>query len=137
MAKKQTTPTTAKQSQLAIIDKQKALLVNLLTLNRMNISHACSKAGITRFTYYDWIKTDPNFAVAIHEAKQALVDSVEQALQKQIHSGNATSTIYFLKTQGADRGWRDDGSNQSIQIDNIEVKIVNDKKDLDSFIEVE
>ena len=69
------------------------------------VTTACRKVGIGRTTYYEYMKTDPAFAAAIDELQNVAIDFAESQLHKQIADGNATATIFFLKTKGKARGY--------------------------------
>ena len=69
------------------------------------VTTACRKVGIGRTTYYEYLKTDPAFASAIDELQNVAIDFAESQLHKQIADGNATATIFFLKTKGKARGY--------------------------------
>ncbi len=51
---------------------------------KFNISKACKASKIARKTFYRWIKEDPDFAQAIEDAKESLIDDVEDILLKKI-----------------------------------------------------
>ena len=70
-----------------------------------NISVACKKCGIARSTYYETKKQDENFNQAISDARETVIDSVENALMTNIKNGNITAIIFFLKTRGKRRGY--------------------------------
>ena len=69
------------------------------------VTTACRKVGIGRTTYYEYMKTDPALAAAIDELQNVAIDFAESQLHKQIADGNATATIFFLKTKGKARGY--------------------------------
>lgn len=63
-----------------------------------NVSHACDAIGVARSTYYDWLKSDPDFKKLDDEARQRTVDTVESVLYDLIvNEKNPTATIFFLK----------------------------------------
>lgn len=69
------------------------------------VTTACKKVGIGRTTYYEYLKTDPAFAAAVDDLQNVALDFAESQLHKQIADGNATATIFFLKTKGKARGY--------------------------------
>ena len=69
------------------------------------ITSAAKKSGINRDTVYDWRKNDPEFEASLQAVNEIVLDFAESALHKQINGGNPTSTIFFLKTKGRERGY--------------------------------
>jgi hypothetical protein len=66
---------------------------------------ACKVTGIGRTTVYDWIKDDQEFRNAVKEIEQVALDFVESKLFEQIRGNNTSSTIFYLKTKGKNRGY--------------------------------
>lgn len=85
--------------------ENKARFLGSLAAAGCNVSNACNAAGISRATYYGWIKNDPDFAASVGALRDALIDHVEDCLMQQIEGGNTTATTFFLKCQGRKRGW--------------------------------
>lgn len=93
-------------SQRAKGARQKAFLIALANPNNnFNISKACQQAGIGRRTYQSWKETDAKFAADVDEVVESQLDNWEECLHKNIKAGDATSTIFALKTKGRKRGW--------------------------------
>ena len=69
------------------------------------ISTACEKAKINRSTYYEWRKTDTEFAEACDEANEFAGDFVESKLYKNIDSGDTSCIIFYCKTKLKNRGY--------------------------------
>lgn len=69
------------------------------------VSTACKITGITRTTFYHWIRTDPEFAENVKQVEELVLDFAESKLHKQINQDNVTATIFFLKTRGKKRGY--------------------------------
>lgn len=85
--------------------KQK-LFLKAYKKNKYHIMKACAEIGVTRNSYYQWLKND-EFAAAVKNAQEELVDLVEACLIKQIENDNSTSTIFFLKCKAKNRGYID------------------------------
>jgi len=66
---------------------------------------ACEAANVGRTTYFDWMRKDPQFAAAIRELDDYLLDFTESKLMAKIQSGNLTAMIFYLKCKGKKRGW--------------------------------
>lgn len=62
---------------------------------------ACQKSGISRATYYRWLKADPEFAEACAEALEhstgTINDLAESQLITAIKEQNMTAIIFWLK----------------------------------------
>jgi len=69
------------------------------------VTSACKEVGIQRKVYYDYMKDDPEFKAAVESLADVAVDFAESNLMRQIKDGNATSTIFYLKTKGKSRGY--------------------------------
>lgn len=55
---------------------------------------------------YHHKQNDPEFAAAIEEIKEELLDNVETELYRKIFKDrNIASIIFYLKCHGKDRGW--------------------------------
>jgi len=70
------------------------------------ITPAVRVAGISRATHYNWLKSDNQYRDKVSEISEHALDFVETALFQLIGKGNATATIYFLKTKGKNRGYQ-------------------------------
>lgn len=84
---------------------EKLRLLEELRRSRGIISYACEAAGVSRGTFYNWIKEDKEFCACADDITEAQIDGVERSLLNLIDEGNATATIYYLKTKGKGRGW--------------------------------
>jgi hypothetical protein len=86
-----------------------------------NISISCEKVGISRRTYYDYIKNDPDFVEQVEDLNERNLDFAESQLLKQIKDDNTTSLIFYLKTKGKGRGY--------IERTEIQNEIIEDKNE--------
>lgn len=94
-----------KSEQNRTKNAKKELFIKSFLANGFNISKACEESKVGRTTYYDWMDNDKEFADAIEEAQEKLIDSVEDALYGKILDGDTTSIIFFLKTKAKKRGY--------------------------------
>jgi len=85
----------------------KPLMLEALKVNYGIVSFAADQVGINRKTHYDWLKNDPEYKKEHDYIAEIAVDIVEHELFKQIKSGNHVATIFFLKTKGKNRGYRE------------------------------
>lgn len=106
------------------MDENKKLLIEALKIAKGNITEATSNACVARATFYNWMKTDPEFAEAAIEAQEIALDYVESKLFEKI-TGVAVkkgetddgepivydvppsdaAIIFYLKTKGKKRGY--------------------------------
>ena len=69
------------------------------------VTTACKIVGISRQTFYSYLKEDKDFAKAVKEIDNVVLDFAESQLHKQIKDNNTSSTIFYLKTKGKNRGY--------------------------------
>jgi hypothetical protein len=87
------------------MDAKKKTFIEALHSNFGNVSKACDSCGVSRFWYYDNIQKDEEFKHNCENIDEYILDTVENCLLDQIKEGNSTSTIFYLKTKGAKRGY--------------------------------
>jgi predicted DNA-binding transcriptional regulator AlpA len=69
------------------------------------VTSACKKVGIGRTTFYDWMRSDEEFAKQVKDIEDIAIDFAESQLHQQIKGGNTSATIFYLKTKGKNRGY--------------------------------
>ena len=72
---------------------------------RGTISAVAAHFKVARSTIYRRIEEQPALAEALHDARQKLIDTAEERLFQRIEEGDTTAIIFFLKTQGQERGY--------------------------------
>ena len=72
--------------------------------NNGNISKTCEDIGISRSTYYNWIKEE-DFKEQLNLIEDIKVDYVETKLFDLIDKGNVTAIIFYLNNKGKRRGY--------------------------------
>lgn len=87
------------------MDAKKKIVIETLKESFGNVSKACDAVGISRTTFYNWCKDDPEFKEHAENIDEYVVDFVEHALKKQIQEGSTAATIFYLKTKGKHRGY--------------------------------
>lgn len=85
--------------------KTKKQFLEALANGRGNVSVACVAVNISRQTFYRWRDSDKDFAEAVENIRESLIDKAEDALMRRIDEGDTTSIIFYLKTQGKKRGY--------------------------------
>lgn len=84
---------------------EKKQFVATLKRTKGNISKACEKLRISRETYYEWKKLDPEFKKECDEMPKYLGDYVVSKLFGLIEKGNVKAIIFYCQTQLKDRGF--------------------------------
>ena len=85
--------------------KRKKIFLDALENNMGIVTPTCRDCGIHRQEHYQWLVDDKDYATEVAWIKEVALDFGESALYKQIKEGGVPSTIFFLKTQGKDRGY--------------------------------
>lgn len=72
-----------------------------------NITQTCQIAGVSRRTYYDWMRDDPEFKEAIDtsEPLELKLDFIESKLVQRINEGSDMILALAAKTLGKKRGY--------------------------------
>lgn len=86
-------------------EHQKKAILSALESSLGVVTTACKEVGIGRTTFYNWLKEDPLFALAVEEVQEVALDFAESQLFQQMKKGNAAAAIFFLKTRGKKRGY--------------------------------
>tara|TARA_R110000744_G_scaffold205030_9_gene323798 strand:- start:2021 stop:2386 length:366 start_codon:yes stop_codon:yes gene_type:complete len=89
------------------------------------VAPACKQVGISRWTHYDWKKSDEEYNKGCQAIDEASIDFAESNLYKLIKNGNPSANIFYLKTKGKKRGY--------IETQHLEIR---EKKPLSWFDEV-
>lgn len=87
------------------MDTRKKALLKALEQSLGVVTPAVKKAGLSRSVHYKWMNEDPEYKKAVEGLKDVAIDFAESKLHQQINDGNTTATIFFLKTQGKNRGY--------------------------------
>ena len=69
-----------------------------------NLSTAAKSLSVDRATLYKWIEQE-GLEEAVIEGRNTRIDFVESKLDQKINSVDTTAIIFFLKTQGKNRGY--------------------------------
>lgn len=98
---------------------KKSQLIDAMRLSMGNVSNACEQVGISRKTYYEYLKTDPEFKSDVDAIEASTGDWVESKMRELIsgvktitptgdvyqNSPCKTSIIFYAKTKMKDRGY--------------------------------
>ena len=71
-----------------------------------NIAAVARAFKTNRQQIYDYMERHPTVKAAREEARESMLDNAESVLYRKVLSGeDTTALIFFLKTQGARRGY--------------------------------
>ena len=82
-------------------------MLTALEANMNIVTIAAKEIGIARQTHYTWMQTDPDYAAAVKEIDNVVLDFAEHSLHKNIAAQKEASIIFYLKTKGRERGYRE------------------------------
>jgi predicted DNA-binding transcriptional regulator AlpA len=101
--------------KLTNIDTIKTNLIEALKQSLGIVTTACKNVGISRETYYKWMREDDEFRQQVDDIGDIALDFAESQLHKQMKDGSTSATIFYLKTKGRKRGYIE---RQEFAIDN-------------------
>ena len=97
------------------------------------ISMACKSLGCTRKTIYNYLDKYPELKDVVNDIREHYLDIAEASLIQKVKDGNTTELLFYLKTQGKNRGYVEkqqlDLSSGDNQINKVEIEIVKPKSD--------
>ena len=110
---------------------KKKMLIESLENSLGIVSTACSKANISRSSFYKWYKEDEEFRKKVDEIDNVKLDFVESQLFKNIQKEKERSIIFYLQHKGHKRGYIQKQSinltSNEEDINKIEIEIVKPK----------
>ena len=84
---------------------KKKMLIESLENSLGIVSTACSKANISRSSFYKWYKEDEEFRKRVDDIDNVKLDFVESKLFTNIDNGKEKSIIFYLQHKGHKRGY--------------------------------
>jgi len=81
-----------------------------------HIGKTCKSLGINRASFKSWIAENPEFAQAIADVREELVDNAERSLHRQSDMLDFQATKFILEKLGKDRGFGPEEVNPTTQI---------------------
>jgi ACT domain-containing protein len=115
---------------------KKKMLIESLENSLGIVSTACSKANISRSSFYKWYKEDEEFRKKVDEIDNVKLDFVESQLFKNIQKEKERSIIFYLQHKGHKRGYIQQQNinltSNDEEIKKIEIEIVKPKGDSSS-----
>ena len=98
-------------------DSNKAKMLVALEQSLGVVTTACKKLNLSRAQHYTWMGRDPEYKVKAEAMSEVALDFAETCLYNQMKDGVPSSTIFYLKTKGKQRGYIEDVLfNQATQI---------------------
>lgn len=85
-------------------EKKAEILTNLPDCYGI-ITVACRKAKVGRTMFYEYMKTDVEFAFKVNEILESYTDFVESKLIELTRVGDRAAIIFYLKAKAKDRGY--------------------------------
>lgn len=73
----------------------------------------CHHIHISRGTYYNWIKNDPEFKKAVLQIKETRIEDVEDSMMKQALKGNVSAGKFILQHRHPDYKQRNTGKKET------------------------
>ena len=97
------------------------------------VTAACKEVGISRDSYYDYYKTDPEFKRKVDDINEIVIDFAESQLYKKIKAGSERSILFYMKYKGRKRGYTDsvDITSGGKTITEIKLVQVKSRKDIE------
>lgn len=92
-------------NNLKMSHQKKEAMLQALRASLGIVTRAAEMVGIDRRTHYRWLAEDSDYADKVEELKEVALDFAESKLHKLIDDGNATATLFYLKTKGKQRGY--------------------------------
>lgn len=101
-------PTSDMPNHLAGIpldkEKVKELIIKYRgNLTKVSIAMKCARQSLQRI-----VRVHPDVKEVLEDARERVIDEVEDAFTKKAISGDTTASIFFLKTRARERGYDQD-----------------------------
>jgi hypothetical protein len=87
-------------------NNKKALLI-ALEKNLGIVTPACKEVGVSRETYYRYMREDEEFRKAVDDINEIAIDFAENQLFRKIKEGSERSILFFMKYKARKRGYTD------------------------------
>ena len=105
-------------SKIHLMDK----VIQVLEKNLGIVTPTCKEVGISRDTFYDWLKRYPDFKKKVDAIDDIQLDFVENQLFKKIKEGSEKSIMFYMRYKGRKRGYK-----ESMDID-ASIRMEQDRK---------
>jgi hypothetical protein len=81
-----------------------------------NLTLAAQMMGISRTSLVRYLKDWPEAAQVLAETREQTKDKIEHKLFEKALDGDLTAIIFYLKTQGRDRGYQENSRVESVSV---------------------
>ena len=105
MAKRKNSETNAPNTSRTRTQERKRAVIEALQKSLGIVTTACINAGVSRVQFYEWKKTDADFAKAVDDIEDVTLDFVEGKLLQNVKDNDTQSILFYLKTKGKRRGY--------------------------------
>lgn len=85
--------------------KHQQLFLDEYFKNLGDITKACETIGITRQSYYKWLKEDPKFVEELNEKKEGFNDKIRRQIISFALKGDKQLLMFWAKTQMKHEGF--------------------------------
>lgn len=85
--------------------ERKQAVIEALQKSLGIVTTACINAGVSRSQFYEWLKNDKEFAMAVEDVEDLQLDFVEGKLLQNVKDNDTQSILFYLKTKGKRRGY--------------------------------
>lgn len=76
--------------------RDKILFLQYLEKSRGIVSLGCNKIGISRATYYNWLKMDKEFKKAVNAILNMRIEMMEETLVMKANNGDIKASMYMI-----------------------------------------
>jgi len=95
------------------------------------VSHAARRLGVTDEAMRQRLLRSPSLQQIRAEAREAMLDVAESSLFQRVEEGESWAVVFYLKTQGRDRGYVERSEEHRAVTGDIRIRIeaVDDRGD--------
>lgn len=105
MAKKTNNPQTRTRKEQERTTEGKKRVLEALNKSLGIVTSACNAANVSQTQFYEWKRTDADFAEAVKMIDNKQLDYVEGKLFENIKDNDTQSILFYLRTKGKSRGY--------------------------------
>lgn len=87
------------------VDRIKKRFLEIFRENKGMVYVSLNQSGLSKTNYYEMLKEDEEFYLAVNSIKEEVTDFVESKLLENIEKNKEISTIFYLKCKARDRGY--------------------------------